>query len=206
MSTSTSKLRLFVGLKPPGDVSERLCAAAREALGGLFSSAWRLYPPEHVHLTLCFLGLVEVERVTALREGLARETAGLAAPELEIAGLGAFPTLARPRVLWAGVRGRPAELERLERIANACLRAARVAGTPPVGARTAEKGGAEADFTPHLTLARPRRDALRPKVPDAFLGLDFAERWRPGEVCLFESRLDAAAADRYPALVRFPLG
>ena len=37
-------------------------------------------------------------------------------------------------------------------------------------------------------------------------GSIFAQGWTPGEVCLFESRLDAAAADRYPALARFRLG
>ena len=68
--------------------------------------------------------------------------------EVQVRGLGAFPTASRPRVLWAGAPGSPA----FTRLAEGVDQALAALGLPP------EARG----FTPHVTLGRirePRRDA-----------------------------------------------
>jgi 2'-5' RNA ligase len=166
-------MRLFIALDLPDDVRAEL-AAAQARLGG---HAVRWAAAEGMHLTLQFLGEVEAGRV----DGLLAALAVVSAPPfaLRLAGLGAFPSAARPRVLWAGLGGDLGALGALQRAVTAATSAL---GFPPE----------ERPFTPHLTLGRARQDvgdaqihdlaaALRAVAPPAPLG------WRAGGPLLFES-------------------
>jgi RNA 2',3'-cyclic 3'-phosphodiesterase len=60
-------------------------------------------PPEHLHLTLRFLGDVAEELRGAIVAALA-DAAGRSRPfELGLEGIGAFPSPRNPRVVWVGV-------------------------------------------------------------------------------------------------------
>lgn len=98
----------------------------------------------NIHLTLKFLGPVspqQVEQVSQRVAALAAETPPL---EVHISQLGAFPSAAAPRVLWAGLHT-PPELGRLQ---ESVEREMVALGLP------AERN----PFRPHLTLARVRRE------------------------------------------------
>jgi len=96
---------------------------------------------EGLHLTLKFLGDItrsQVEPIlAALREALRRQ------PRLHVLvqGLGAFPNLKRPRVLWVGLSG-----EGLQEVSETVETALMPLNFPPE----------EREFTPHLTLGRVR--------------------------------------------------
>lgn len=63
-------------------------------------------PPElrpESHLTLHFFGELSLERVPAVVEAITEVARATPPFSLEIRGVGAFPTLQRPRVIWAGV-------------------------------------------------------------------------------------------------------
>lgn len=98
--------------------------------------------PGNLHFTLSFLGQVDEAMRPALARALAAAVEGLRAFDLELAGVGAFPSARRPRVVWAGVADpRPlvaVALRVREELAK-------------VGAPADEK-----DFRAHLTLARVR--------------------------------------------------
>jgi RNA 2',3'-cyclic 3'-phosphodiesterase len=95
------------------------------------------------HLTLHFFEDLSEDRVPVVVEALA-EAAGPIPPfDLEIRGVGAFPTPQRPRVVWAGVGEGSAMLVSL---ANRVRQGLASRGFP-VEARP---------FVPHLTLARVR--------------------------------------------------
>jgi 2'-5' RNA ligase len=132
-------MRLFIALPLPATVRERL--EGTQAIAHRLGLPLRLARAEGLHLTLAFLGETAESRVDALR-ALMEEAARRAAPfRLELAGLGAFPSARRPRVLWAGLAGDLAELARLhaalsDRLADAGFR---------VEAR---------EFRPHITLGR----------------------------------------------------
>jgi 2'-5' RNA ligase len=69
------RLRLFCGLRLPGNTSERVAAWQAEALHG-----GRLVPPGNLHLTLAFLGSRPAGDAPAIAEALrsaAREADGL---------------------------------------------------------------------------------------------------------------------------------
>ncbi len=99
-----------------------------------------------IHLTLKFLGNIPFKQVTAVTGVIEEATQGISPFHLEISGLGAFPNLKQPRVLWVGIGGEIDKLSRLQQNIDSVL--ARL-GFAPEGR----------PFTPHLTLARIRQVA-----------------------------------------------
>ena len=94
-----------------------------------------------LHLTLKFLGDINREQVEAILATL-RDIAQQRPPLRVVAqGLGAFPNLRRPRVLWVGLQG-----ERISELSEAIETALLPLDFPPE----------EREFTPHLTLGRVR--------------------------------------------------
>lgn len=106
---------------------------------------------DKLHLTLVFLGNATVEHVarfTPVIDQLARRHRPF---ELSLAGAGTFGTARAPSVSWLGVRGALDELGRLQ------ADAATVLLTQPLpGVKPEER---ERHFTPHVTLARSKREA-----------------------------------------------
>ncbi|MBE7559387.1 RNA 2',3'-cyclic phosphodiesterase [bacterium] len=160
--------------------------ALREELGRLQKAlrhsgvAWRYADPQHIHLTLLFLG--DIDRAT---EGAMTTTMDeLASPDFSlpypVEGLGAFPDLVeKPRVLWAGIGGNWAPLRHLHK-------------TLADAARGAGLEVEKQPYHPHLTLAR---------IPKGFHGpLRLPEKLKGGfygylpieKLVLFESRLSPA--------------
>lgn len=88
--------RLFVAIDLPDDVKAAL-TGLRFAVGGA-----RWVAPEHLHLTVRFIGEVDDEMFAAIREGLLVE--GLSSFACRLQGVGCFPPRGRPKVLWAGVQ------------------------------------------------------------------------------------------------------
>jgi 2'-5' RNA ligase len=96
---------------------------------------------EGLHLTLKFLGNIarnQVEPILASLHEALREQPSLC---ILAQGLGAFPSLKRPRVLWAGLSG-----EGLKEVAETIETTLMPLDFPPE----------EREFTPHLTLGRVR--------------------------------------------------
>jgi 2'-5' RNA ligase len=94
---------------------------------------------EGVHVTLKFLGGVEPDRLEQIRATLAAAVADQPALQMRARGLGAFPNLRRPRVLWVGLEG-----EGLAELATCVEEAMSRLDFEP------ERRG----FTPHVTLGR----------------------------------------------------
>ena len=177
-------MRVFVAVFPPPPVQEALMEAAR----AIPADAFRLTPPERVHLTLKFLGEVPPEgpnRVVAALERAARQGEPF---DAAVSGFGAFPSTRRARILWAGI-GPGAEGFRVLSHAVEDL-------LEPEGFAREDR-----PFVPHLTLGRARRPVpLEPDdagVPD----LGFAV----GALDLVESRQDGSGVT-YSVLARCPLG
>ncbi|MCI4334147.1 MAG: RNA 2',3'-cyclic phosphodiesterase [Thermoplasmata archaeon] len=104
-------------------------------------------PPE-LHLTVRFWAELSDPDLPRVREAMDETGGANARFDLEIRGLGAFPSAARPRVLWAGVGVGELPLRALE---SSLLDALGRRGFPPEPRR----------FTPHLTLLRVRSGTTR---------------------------------------------
>jgi 2'-5' RNA ligase len=112
-------------------------------VGNVRSGAVRCVRPDHLHVTLAFIGDVAESRAAAIVEAWA---APLAAAPFEVAfgGVGVFPSRGAPRVLWLGLTSGAEEVGAVQRLVAARLEAIGVAFE-------------HAPFHPHLTLARWRR-------------------------------------------------
>jgi 2'-5' RNA ligase len=167
----SSTRRTFIGLALDETTRIRLHRMVSEVLD---DRDWKLHEPEDLHLTLCFVGDTTNELVPLLASNLRVELARLQAPRLRLRGVGSFGPDRAPRVLWAGVAGADRELERLQVLRGAASRALDAASIA-WDARP---------FSPHVTLARPRRESA---PPYGFAALDFDFDWQPAAVELFET-------------------
>ena len=104
-------MRLFAGV-PIVDEARREIVSL---LGRLRESGWpvRWVPEEGLHLTLKFYGEVAPERLEVIEEAVRFAGQGAGPLALRLDELGAFPSVARPRVLWIGIEG-PSALELLQ--------------------------------------------------------------------------------------------
>jgi 2'-5' RNA ligase len=111
---------------------------ARRASGAGVAVRW--VSPTLYHVTLKFLGWTKPEALSALRDALREAVRGVEPFSFSTARLGAFPSLERARVLWAGVTSRD---DALGALAAAVDRA------------TTELGfAADRPFTGHVTPGR----------------------------------------------------
>jgi 2'-5' RNA ligase len=136
-------MNYFFAVQPSEEAREKLAEQARMwkwMLGSLTKPlASRWYDPSDYHVTLKFLGgLAELDDAIILAGLTAAEKA---APfTLTINGMGAFPDLARPRVLWLGV----AENLDLSKLTASLEAEAASCGLPRE----------TRPYLPHLTVAR----------------------------------------------------
>lgn len=173
----------------PAELRNRLAAeidALRDHAAGV---AW--VAAENLHVTLKFLGGVDESRLAEIGAALAQAVT-VPAFEVGVRGLGAFPSAARARVLWAGAPGSAA----FTTLADDVDRALAALGFPPE-----ERG-----FTPHVTLGRvrePRRNDALAVALEAAAARDFGTL-RVERVSLMRSDLSPRGA-RYTELSAVPL-
>jgi 2'-5' RNA ligase len=177
-------VRAFVAVVPPPEALAALLRAVEPLRGP--GASW--VPAERLHVTLAFLGDVTEPVAGAVATALAGAVAGVAPFEARVAGGGAFPRAARPRVLWAGVEG-----DALPLLARAARRAARAAGVRQ----------AREPFVPHVTVARVRAATVDGPAAVAALGRIEGEPWTVTEVVLMRSVLGPHPS--YEPLARCPL-
>ena len=140
-----SLLRTFIAVEIPPHVQKKIQQETEPLRKAIGASLVRWVPVQNIHLTLKFLGDVSPASVDSLTQMLRTEADACLAFDMPISGLGSFPSLRRPRVLYIGMQA-PAELEALYRgIESACAR---------LGYESEGR-----DFSPHLTLGRVKQDA-----------------------------------------------
>jgi 2'-5' RNA ligase len=183
-------MRLFVAVAPPDAALaelEQVVAPLRAAAPDLRwtgTSAW--------HLTLAFLGEVAEHVLPALETRLGRAAHRHPPQQLAIAGGGAFPSLRKAQVLWAGFS---ADDEALASLAASVMAGARRAGAPPSDERR--------KYRPHLTLARCRAPADVSGLTGA-LARFTGTAWTADSIHLIRSHL-STGLPRYEDVASFPL-
>ena len=185
---------MFVAARPPEAALEDLDAflEPRRPEGGF---RWVL--PEQWHLTLAFLEEVPERALDELVERLVRAARKRRPVPTAIAGGGAFPNVARAKVLWAGLDLAEQDREELRRLATGCRAAAAKSGVDVDGQR----------FRAHLTLARTRH-ALEATRWVRRLDGSRGPAWTIDEVVLVASYLGEGPRNRprHEAVQAFPLG
>lgn len=174
--------RLFVGLRPPAHIRQRLLAL----MGGVPGARWQ--DDEQLHITLRFIG--EVERPVA--EDVALALSQVRFPPLEVAlnGVGIFEKRGRANALWAGIRP-PEALTQLHHKVDQAL--VRLRLEPE-----------RRSYLPHITLARMNGPEALAATFLAHHAALASEPFALTHFILFESHLGRDAAS-YEAVERYPL-
>lgn len=146
LHTNHKSLKVFLGVELCLDLCQKVGELQHQLRNILPNVHWIC--PESIHLTLKFLGNVDtvmVERVLTALEPLRKSQPPFT---LEIQGLGVFPHIRRPRILWIGCTGDISALLKLVFEIEGVLN--------PLGFPPEEK-----PYYPHLTLARIKHDNSR---------------------------------------------
>jgi 2'-5' RNA ligase len=213
--------RLFVAIELSDTVRRAIAAeqkrivAAMNAVPVAPGDAVRCVRPDHLHVTLAFIGEVAEPLAAAIIEAWAEPLP--AAPfDLAFGAAGVFPARGAPRVLWLGITSGVEHAGVVQQLAAARLEA--------IGIVLEEK-----PFHPHVTLARWRHGRRAGRTgrgnretterPERGGGLPRAADVRRviasqrggsiaslavGEVTLFQSRLSSTGST-YTPLARAPL-
>lgn len=169
-------MRVFVAINPPDEVRMRIGEAERELREAGFPIRW--VPAENVHLTLKFLGEVPEERLRDVYEVVNAAVKGIDVFDMAVSGLGAFPSLRRPNVVWLGVE--------LDSVLSS------------LQVRTEENLGQlgfpreDRPFRPHLTLGRARKRVESSEfrgLEDIVRRIEYSDSFRVGTVDIMSSRL-----------------
>lgn len=190
--TTGAEVRAFIAIELPEPVRSfiREISAKLKLCGG--NVKW--VRPEGIHLTLKFLGSVSTDLVPRIQEAALPLFREEEPTRLRVSGLGAFPGLRKPRVVWAGLED-PAEVltplvERLE------------AALEPLGFPKENR-----PFNPHLTLGRFKSNERSSELIEAIRQeMDIeGPSFVVDHAVLFESVLKPSGAE-YFQLFRFDYG
>jgi 2'-5' RNA ligase len=134
-------LRTFIAVESSPEVHTKAQQLIKELSATPAKVKW--VEPHNLHLTLKFLGDVEMLEMPNICEALTVAAANIAPFDLESFGAGAFPSLHSPRTVWIGARSGSDEMVDLhDRIEQAL---------EPFGFRREQRR-----FRPHLTIGRVR--------------------------------------------------
>lgn len=136
-------IRSFIAISLPNKVRDHLGMVIHSLKPQYPAQSVRWVAADNIHLTLMFLGDVPVSRLALLKENLINELTLKPEFDLQLNGLGVFPSLRKPRVLWIGLNY-PAELKKIQ---------------DGIQSRFGDLGFPREDrpFSPHLTIGRLQR-------------------------------------------------
>jgi 2'-5' RNA ligase len=176
--------RLFLGLRVSVPTANSLAQCveqlARRARDANLEIKW--VAPAGYHVTLKFLGWTRHDLIEAIEDRIAAAIAGVAPFKFKTQKIGAFPSLDKATVVWAGVEDPGPEkpiAELAKRIEVATVDLGFAAETRP--------------FSPHVTLARVRetrllREVVLPMSEQMFSGTSV------DSVILFESEMKSSGS------------
>jgi len=171
--------RLFVAVPLPAELQ-----AKWESLIAAFSDhpAVKWVSTRQMHVTLCFIGNWEEDLLPSLERSLAEVSSSQPVFKAVLGGLGGFPDLLRPKVLFGSILDGEKSFQALSRdISKALVKL----GIPQ-----------EKNYHPHVTLGRVRegREVVSLVAP-LRLNLEWvSDNWRVDHFVLFRSRLTPEGA------------
>lgn len=180
-----NSLRLFIAISVPEAVKREIARTQDELRAALSRSRVSWSNPDQIHLTLRFLGKMAKEQVEPMTGAVRRVCENFGELNLRACGIGAFPNLRRPRVIWVGVEEEPKQLLQLQKGIQAA--------TQPFTLEPAEDR-----FHAHLTLGRVkeiRRDEVRAlEKQTAILQKKAFGAWEASQIEIMRSELSPKGA------------
>jgi 2'-5' RNA ligase len=163
------RTRTFIALDVGKTIRDRLLALQANLTQTGAEVKW--VEEANLHLTLLFLGEVDNRDLIAISRAVEEAAATQPALELSIEGVGCFPNMRRPRVVWVGVGKGVEEVRSLHKALE----------EPLLKLRCYRRE--ERQFTPHVTLGRIRTEK---PLPQLIAALEKKRDFKAGEVSIRE--------------------
>lgn len=132
------QVRSFIAVELPEEMMKRIYSIVLEASKAGGNIKW--VEERNLHLTLKFLGNVPEEMIPTVSAVIDSVASAFEPFEFNVVGVGGFPNLTRPRVIWVGVSDAQHLLRLQRQIEEAMER---------LGFQREEK-----EFHPHITIGR----------------------------------------------------
>lgn len=186
-----AKIRTFVAVEIPAELkrdADKLIISLKN-----YSESVRWVKAANLHFTLRFLGDIDQKAAPELEQKFRASLGDLRPFPLKLAGLGCFPNLRKPRVVWIGADGDLDKLKELAtRVESACVDAGLGRGDKP--------------FSAHLTIGRIKYpqglEKLMARLPEEQFE---SGEFQVSEVVIFKSDL-SPRGPTYTALARVKVG
>ena len=174
-------MRCFVAISLPEELKASISGIQERLKTAGADVSWTRQ--EGMHLTLKFLGEVEEKMIPNIERALDMAVDGITTFTLSVSGMGIFPDMRRPRVVWIGLKEEGDNLIRLHKGVDEELKKT---GFPSEDRR----------FTPHITLGRIRSNRNIEKLLkliDAEKGVDSGS-FEVSDLHLIKSELKPSGA------------
>lgn len=168
-------IRAFIAIPLPDPVREGLDRLQGQLRSGGVRVRW--VKAANCHLTLAFLGEIASQQAASIAAALCENIDGLKPFDLCVQGLGVFPNLRRPRVLWCGVGGQTNRLQQVYRRVMLSLGAGQIEKDPK-------------PFKAHITIGRFKQYPEPRLLADAICRWGrYKETFLTDRIVLYQSRL-----------------
>jgi len=138
-------IRTFIAIELDDAIRKQLARTQDELKSAGAQVKW--VEPDHVHLTLKFIGEIPPDQLSEVTGILTECCKGVPPIALTVGGVGAFPSPARPQVVWVGAQPTDAEsADALQRLVEALEQWLETIGVPRE----------DRPFKPHLTIGRTK--------------------------------------------------
>jgi len=109
----SDNLRTFIAIDIPGNILSEI----RELQEGIKDYGFKIrwVRPESIHLTLKFLGDIKAVKINEIAEAISKTVVRYTPISLQAKGVGVFPGIKRPQVLWVGLAGQLEPLVSLQK-------------------------------------------------------------------------------------------
>jgi len=173
-------MRTFIAIPIPDECRTMLQKLQEDLRPFRSDVRWVAVPS--IHLTLKFLGELNTEILPELTQSVENAVKAQAGFELRLHGLGCFPNLRNPRVIWCGIEGETESLSELhQRVETACA----TFGFDPENRV----------FHPHLTLGRVKgKRNLQPLLDCIKIGSDLECKFKADRFNIYRSTLTPQGA------------
>jgi 2'-5' RNA ligase len=158
-------IRSFLAIELPEALQETVAENIREMTQ--FPSKIKWVSPRQAHLTLKFFGSITSETIEDISQALSPVISGYPRFHITLKGLGAFPNLFRPRVIWLSLGGETQVLSGLHQAIGGAL--------VPLGIPKESRS-----FQGHLTLGRNKDNQVNQEL------YQHLSRWAKKETPAFE--------------------
>ena len=169
-------MRTFIAIDLSEEAQQELTQLQSELKTSQADVKW--VDPKNIHLTLKFLGEISDQQVTQVKATLDKIAPQFKPYETTLSGIGAFPKLDHPRVVWVGIEDAKGETKEIASKIEAELE--------KIGFKKEDR-----EFKAHLTIGRVRSSKNKDKLKSIIQSISFAPQSKNpiNDITLYQSTL-----------------